>query len=279
MGRFSLTPSSEPAAPPLSTCSPSQTLDGDGPPSEDPLSDDPPSPLSSLTPSPEPATIPLPVPGPPRLDSSNRKSSSGARRSKKRYKSELRRRNRLKERHDRNALQYVPPSYIADAHGEPPAVGCSTSARQFTRADGAWIGKRTCADVDEHSRAVEDMVASGFKYIPFDARYVITIVQVIHSTNFTFSAPLLLTDRNQQVVAIFAGFPVEDKTWGECVDGVQAAINTLGKELRFGANRCLPKPSNGSGENRRGGFKTVAVGISFGGGQTVSCGNTSLCRY
>lgn len=40
-------------------------------------------------------------------------------------------------------------------------------------------------------------------------------------------------------------------------------------KLKFGNAQCLPKPSREPELNRRGEFKTVATGISYGGGQEV----------
>lgn len=51
---------------------------------------------------------------------------------------------------------------------------------------------------------------------------------------------------------------------------LQQVLRETCEALRFGQSQCIPNPSGGSKENRRGAFKTAAVGVSYGGGQTVS---------
>lgn len=50
---------------------------------------------------------------------------------------------------------------------------------------------------------------------------------------------------------------------------LQQVLSETCKTLHFGQSQCIPNPSSKSKENRRGAFKTAAVGVSYGGGQTV----------
>ena len=58
---------------------------------------------------------------------------------------------------------------------------------------------------------------------------------------------------------MFVGPPKGDPTWAEVTEGVRVAMQTAKKRLSF-----KKKP------DRRCPFKTVAVGLSHGGGQVVS---------
>ncbi len=84
-----------------------------------------------------------------------------------------------------------------------------------------------------------------------------------------YSQPKLITDKAGRTVVILAGRPVDNDTWDQTMAGVQAALDEVERRLRFGSNHVVPVPPGGSKENRRGEFKSVSVGVSLGGGQTV----------
>lgn len=63
------------------------------------------------------------------------------------------------------------------------------------------------------------------------------------------------------------------------MDRVQAALDTVERRLRFGANHVVPVPPGGSKENRRGEFRSASIGVSLGGGQTVRRGSRVLYHY
>lgn len=144
------------------------------------LSDTPSSPLPRLTPSPEPTPTPSYANAGSQAHSLTNAvlpSGGGKSDSKKRYNADLRPRKRQQKREQMDALDYKPSQHITDAHGDPPAVHSSASARKFTRADGAWIGKRMAKVVGGKSSVVEDLVSSGFQYIESnDARCVVILL-------------------------------------------------------------------------------------------------------
>lgn len=53
------------------------------------------------------------------------------------------------------------------------------------------------------------------------------------------------------------------------MERLQQLLADTCKVLHFGHFQCIPNPSGGATENRRGDFKTAAAGVSFGGGQKV----------
>ena len=68
----------------------------------------------------------------------------------------------------------------------------------------------------------------------------------------------MISDSLGRVVAVLAGRPIGDKTWDDTVCGVRLAMSTAKAALKF-KNKC----------DRRGPFRTIAVGVSYGGGQRV----------
>ena len=68
-----------------------------------------------------------------------------------------------------------------------------------------------------------------------------------------------LTDEDDRVIAVFVGPPSGDDTWPNVVEGARAAMADAKRNIRFSGK-----------QDRRGEFKTVATGLSYGGGQMVS---------
>lgn len=58
----------------------------------------------------------------------------------------------------------------------------------------------------------------------------------------------MLTNRNEQIVAVFAGCPVNNMTWAASANHIHLATQKLGEELKFNSIDCLPRPSNGYNE-------------------------------
>lgn len=87
----------------------------------------------------------------------------------------------------------------------------------------------------------------------------------VHPTRRT---PVLIIDCEGRIVVILAGRPNDDD-WDESMERLQGVLANASESLDFGGYNSLPAPSRGPAENRRGGYKTVAVGVSYGGGQRV----------
>ena len=73
-----------------------------------------------------------------------------------------------------------------------------------------------------------------------------------------FRTTLGLVDTSDRVVVIFVGPPAGDVTWHSVHEGVRVALADAKRRMRFTQRR-----------DRRGTFKTVAAGLSYGGGQRV----------
>ncbi len=71
-------------------------------------------------------------------------------------------------------------------------------------------------------------------------------------------SPLGLVDAEGRLFGVFVGPPTGDPTWAQVSTGVRVAMQRAKQRLRF--KKKL---------DRRGTFKTIAVGLSYGGGQTV----------
>ena len=70
---------------------------------------------------------------------------------------------------------------------------------------------------------------------------------------------MVLTSKDNEIFAALPGRPVDDPTWEATTQGVIAALQRAERKLRFSSKR-----------DRRGRFKTIASGVSYGGGQKVS---------
>lgn len=72
------------------------------------------------------------------------------------------------------------------------------------------------------------------------------------------STPMVLTSKDNEIFAALPGRPVNDPTWDATTKGVVAAMRRAEMRLHFSKKR-----------DRRGPFKTIASGVSYGGGQKV----------
>lgn len=81
----------------------------------------------------------------------------------------------------------------------------------------------------------------------------------------------MLVDSEQRIVAVLAGQPVGDDSWLECMAQVEEAMTTAAGRITL--RMCGNCRNKGWDErcskcrNRRGDFKSVTAGISYGNGQ------------
>ncbi|GJE88513.1 hypothetical protein PsYK624_045960 [Phanerochaete sordida] len=85
---------------------------------------------------------------------------------------------------------------------------------------------------------------------------------------------VVLVDRQHVILGVLYGRPSDSsqrEPWTDTLAGVERAIKQLNSELHWGKNEVLPrfpKRKGGKGKNRRGKYKAVSHGPSYGGGQT-----------
>ena len=89
-----------------------------------------------------------------------------------------------------------------------------------------------------------------------EGQYGYASQQHAHSPNA--SETLLLTDEEERIFVFGVGPPANDDTWQTLLNEFMDALRDAQSKLRFGSG------------DRRGSFQTVAVGISYGGGEMVS---------
>lgn len=68
---------------------------------------------------------------------------------------------------------------------------------------------------------------------------------------------MLLVDDDNLIVGALVGFP-DNKTYHDDVKEFVKVVTQAGKELKFG-----------KAVNTRGSYNTIAIGVSYGGGQMV----------
>ena len=80
-----------------------------------------------------------------------------------------------------------------------------------------------------------------------------------------FRQPTVITSADGRIFAALPGRPLNDATWEETTKGFVDTLATAERKLKFRSKR-----------DRRGWFKTIASGISYGGGQRVrvACSST-----
>lgn len=72
------------------------------------------------------------------------------------------------------------------------------------------------------------------------------------------SDPILIADNTGRLPIMLAGCPAGDVTWYDATRNFLDALAKAKAALKFGKK-----------SDRRGPFRTIAVGVSYGGGQTV----------
>ncbi|KAF7791817.1 hypothetical protein EIP86_002841 [Pleurotus ostreatoroseus] len=167
------------------------------------------------------------------------------------YARKKRARKRRVARANADALDYRPSPRIAQVHGEPEVVHCAADASDFDRASGAWIGRRMGPEEDRtEPLTLQALLAAGFQHVPWRG-----------------GRPAVVADRKDRIIVVLAGQPVDDGTWASSMKETDTAVEKLDRDLLFGDSPSLPKPGGCATENRRGGFRTVSFGTSYGGGQ------------
>ena len=81
---------------------------------------------------------------------------------------------------------------------------------------------------------------------------------VLQHADIVDSQPTVLTSKEGRLFSALPGRPLNDPTWDETTAGVEAALQRAEMRLQF-RNKW----------DRRGAYKTIASGISYGGGQKV----------
>ncbi|KAJ3527181.1 hypothetical protein NM688_g8163 [Phlebia brevispora] len=137
-------------------------------------------------------------------------------------------------------------------------IACEIDAIDLPHSSSTYIGYRQPAD--EEPVTLDILKKAGYRLVEWDG-----------------CAPILIADKNGRIIVMLLGRPMGDETWVPSMEELQAAIRKTGDSLRFGLSHLLPAPSAGPKENRRGDYKTVAVGLSYGGGQKP--GNLKHTKY
>lgn len=87
----------------------------------------------------------------------------------------------------------------------------------------------------------------------------------------------MITDAEKRMVCMLVGMP-QDEGWFGVLKDIMDAMDAAEREFRWTAAETLPDYSRGEGTNRRGEYKTVAGGVSFGTGQKVRS-LTTYCTF
>ena len=101
----------------------------------------------------------------------------------------------------------------------------------------------------------------------------INIVIVPDTDVITFRDPVVITDEGDRIIAILAGQPIDDESFSEVISGTEAVMASVAPSIRArGCSSCRNKAWTEQCQKcreRRGDFKAISVGVSYGGGQTV----------
>lgn len=136
-------------------------------------------------------------------------------------------------------------------------IKTSFNAQKLPVTRQGFIGKRF--DVDAHHRDLQSYVDEGFKVVEWDGMCVLMISSLRRSHGpLSIRTTLGITDKDGRVICVFAGGPSGDASWSGVVQGAQVAMADAKRRLRFSGKR-----------DRRGEFQTIAMGLSYGGGQMV----------
>ena len=98
-------------------------------------------------------------------------------------------------------------------------------------------------------------------------------LQLSCSSSSFCRSPILLVDQEDRILAVLVGRPADvpgRPRWEDTHDEALVAMHTLEDDIRWGRNEALPTLPGSKGKNRRGKYRAVNVGPSYGGGQNVS---------
>ena len=100
-----------------------------------------------------------------------------------------------------------------------------------------------------------------------------SIVCFALSDVITTRDPVIVTDQEDRIIAVLAGQPTSDESFGQVIAGVEAAMSIVAPTIRArGCGNCRDQDwvkQCRKCRERRGDFKAISVGVSYGGGQTV----------
>ena len=85
---------------------------------------------------------------------------------------------------------------------------------------------------------------------------------------------MVIVDAQDRIIGALAGAPNDEEDFDAFIHDVEAVLNRTAPTVKV--RKCAPCQSKawenqcGRCRERRGDFKTLSIGISYGGGQTVS---------
>src|SRR5271168_5024949 len=210
------------------------------------LSSRPPSPLTPL-PSEGESEEEEPKPGPESLEKKRKRARRKERRRKKRQEQAL-------------AASHAPQNYAANPSvvaaltkgSEPIQLDVDASNLPRSSAGGAWVGRRQAGGRPWTPRELDEQ---GFSEIVWDGRRT-----------------RLILDSEKRIMCVLVARP-QDPEWMAVVDDAAAlmeGVRSSGLESNAFSSKSV--------DHRRGDFVALHVGVSFGGGPTVSAFSTSSCK-
>ena len=91
------------------------------------------------------------------------------------------------------------------------------------------------------------------------------------ASDFT-RTPKVVVDAQGRIVVAMAGRPKKEVSWGKSMDGLEDFLAETKEKMRLVCESCRTKSPDEhckACSNRRGDFRAVSFGLSFGGGQSV----------
>ena len=97
--------------------------------------------------------------------------------------------------------------------------------------------------------------------------------RVFQTSDVTRRDSLVIADEEDRIIGVFIGAPSGDTSFSEAIAGVEAVMAEVAPSIRGrGCSGCRSKSWASqcrACRERRGDFKAISVGVSYGGGQTV----------
>lgn len=183
-------------------------------------------------------------PGPESLEKKRKQAGRKERRRKKRQERAL-------------AASHAPQNYAANPSlvaaltkgSEPIQLDVDATNLPRSSAGGAWVGKRKAGGRPWTPRELDEQ---GFSEIVWDG-----------------SRTRLILDAEKRIMCVLVARP-QDPEWTAVVEDAAALMEGV-RSSGLASNAFSPK----SIDHRRGDFVALHVGVSFGGGPTVSAFSTS----
>jgi hypothetical protein len=206
--------------------------------------------LSSRPPSP---LTPLPSEG----ESEEEELNPGESFEKKRKRAGRKERRRKKRQEQALAASHAPQNYAANPSvvaaltegSEPIQLDVDASNLPRSSAGGAWVGRRQAVGRPWTPRELDEQ---GFSEIAWDGRRT-----------------RLVLDSEKRIMCVLVARP-QDPEWMAVIDDAAAlmeGVRSSGLESNAFSSKSV--------DHRRGDFVALHVGVSFGGGPTVSAFSTS----